>query len=142
MFTRPNPLERAIKQLNYLSANVKNSPSKEKIQKASAILLQLFYDTYRAIALRHGKVVVPYMPDYFSFKAAFPIAHYLLTIDKDTREKAIKKLVDAFIYYFTHIHELKVNPDRFLYFSEFIKRAQEIATKIGGLVIGGGEEDS
>lgn len=140
MLTKPNPLERAIKQLNYLSASIKESPSKEKIQKASAIIIQLFYDTYRAIALRSGRVVIPYMPDYLSFKSAFPIAYHLLTVDKETREKTIKKLVDAFIYYFTHLNELKINSERFLCFSEFMRKAQEIATKIGGIVITGGEE--
>lgn len=132
---KPNPLQRAINQLHYLASKVKDSPSRERIMKASAVIVQLFYETYRALALRTGKVIVPFMPDRFALKAAEPMAIFLLTTDRFTREETVRKLVDAMIYYFTHPRELGLTEENFLNFGEFAKRAQAIAAKIGGIIV-------
>lgn len=130
---KQNPLERATSQIHYLASKVKESPSREKIMKASAVIVQLFYETYRAIARRTGHHFVPFFPDVSSLKAAEPLAIFLLTTDKETREQTLYKLVEAMIYYFTHPRELNLTEENFLKFSEFAKRAQKIASKIGSI---------
>lgn len=120
-------IARDVENLHYLASRVKNIPTNTALMKASAIILQLFHKVYKHVALKYGNAFVPPAYDSADLKAAYPYAYNILTTkDKDERIAYIKKLLEAFAYYFENFSELGVKDERFFHFAEFARVAAKI----------------